>query len=73
MTNSNATKHRKNLENKMAKIFAAEIASFSPEFREILVDDMVSAFEGRLLILSRAQSNSDFLNVIEEEIHIEAQ
>jgi hypothetical protein len=73
MSKSNATNNRKKLENKMAKVFATEIKSLPAEFRSIMVDDLVTAFESRLAVFSRAQSNSDFLNVIEEEIHIEAQ
>ncbi len=40
---------------KMATVFHEKLKSLSPESREILLDDMVTAFESRLAILSRAR------------------
>jgi len=68
-----ATKNRKELENKMARVFENDIKSLPAEFRKIMVDDLVSAFESRLYALSRAQSNSEFLRVIEGEVIFETQ
>ena len=73
MKQSTATKNRKKLENKMATVFKNDIKSLPIEIRTIIVDDLVSAFQSRLLVLRRAQPNSDFLRIIEEETHIETQ
>ncbi len=66
------TSKRKQLENKMAKVFGNETQSLSAEYRKIMFDDLVSAFESRLKTLVRAQTQSEFLTIIESEV-IEAQ
>ena len=73
MTQTTATKNRKMLENKIARVFENDIKSLPAEIRNIMVDDLVSAFESRLFALSRAQSNSEFLRVIEGEVCFETQ
>jgi hypothetical protein len=72
MKQSLATQKRKKLENKIAKVFESDIKSLPSELREILVDDLVTAFESRLYALSRAQSNIG-IGVIEGEVQIETQ
>ena len=47
-------KGRKGLEAKMASVFQENIDQLSTELREILLDDMVTAFENRLNVLNRA-------------------
>jgi hypothetical protein len=49
-----ADKDRKELEAKLANVFDEEINSLSTELREILLDDMVTAFENRLNVLNNA-------------------
>jgi hypothetical protein len=49
-----AEKDRKELESKLANVFDEEINSLSTELREILLDDMVTAFENRLNVLNNA-------------------
>jgi hypothetical protein len=49
-----ADKDRKELEAKLANAFNSEINSLSTELREILLDDMVTAFENRLNVLNNA-------------------
>jgi hypothetical protein len=49
-----AEKDRKELEAKLANVFDQEINSLSTELREILLDDMVTAFENRLNVLNKA-------------------
>ncbi len=66
MKQTNTTK-RKTLENKMAKVFGNETQTLSAEYKKIMFDDLVSAFESRLKSLVRAQSHSEFLTVIESE------
>ncbi len=67
MKQTNTTK-RKTLENKMAKVFGKETKSLSAEYRKIMFDDLVSAFESRLKTLVRAQTQTQFLTVIESEV-----
>ena len=47
-------KDRKELEAKLADVFDNEINNLSTELREILLDDMVTAFENRLNVLNNA-------------------
>jgi hypothetical protein len=47
-------KDRKELEEKMATIFGKNIKGLSTELQEILLDDMVTAFENRLNVLNIA-------------------
>ena len=49
-----ADKDRKELEAKLANVFDEEINGLSTELREILLDDMVTAFENRLNVLNNA-------------------
>ena len=53
-----ADKDRKELEVKLANAFDAEINSLSTELREILLDDMVTAFENRLNVLKNAEQSA---------------
>jgi hypothetical protein len=71
MKQSIASKNRKELENKMAKVFELDMKLLPAEFRKIMVDDLVTAFESRLYILNRAQSNLEFITVTEGEIQVE--
>jgi hypothetical protein len=48
-------KGRKELEAKMATLFGENIKGLSTELQEILLDDMVTAFENRLNVLNVAQ------------------
>jgi hypothetical protein len=70
---STSAKKRKQLQIKMATVFENCIAPFSSEYRQILVDDLVSAFESRMHALSQAQSNLTFLEVTTEDVQVEAQ
>ena len=49
-------KGRQELEAKMASVFGEKISKLSTELQEILLDDMVTAFENRLNVLNTAQS-----------------
>jgi hypothetical protein len=49
-------KGRKELEAKMATIFGKNIKGLSTELQEILLDDMVTAFENRLNVLNSAHT-----------------
>ena len=41
----------------MATVFSEKLQTLSTELKEILLDDLVSAFENRLIVLNKAQSN----------------
>jgi len=49
-------KGRKELEAQMATIFGKKIKGLSTELQEILLDDMVTAFENRLNVLNTVQA-----------------
>jgi hypothetical protein len=49
-------KGRKELEANMARIFNAKITGLSTDLQEILLDDMVTAFENRLNVLNATQA-----------------
>ncbi len=40
----------------MLEVFKEEISRLSEDFREIFADDMVTAFQNRLIILAKIQS-----------------
>lgn len=47
---------RKKLETEMARVFKKNINMLSKQFQEILLDDMVTAFQNRIIVLIRAQA-----------------
>jgi hypothetical protein len=47
-------KGRCQLEVKMSTVFADQIKELSTEFQQILIDDMVTAFESRLNVLNQS-------------------
>ncbi len=52
-------KDRKEIEAKLANVFDSEIDGLSTELREILLDDMVTAFENRLNVLNNVCTKTD--------------
>ena len=48
---------RKELKTKMASALNDDIKTLSPCMQEILLDDLITAFESRLAVLNQAQSN----------------
>jgi len=44
----------------MAKIFGKKISGLSTELQEILLDDMVTAFENRLNVLNTAMEKGSY-------------
>jgi len=54
-----AEKDRKELETKLENVFHEKMGQLPTELREILLDDMVTAFENRLNVLNRASRKSD--------------
>ncbi len=54
-----AEKDRKELEAKLENVFQEKIGQLPTELREILIDDMVTAFENRLNVLNQASRKGD--------------
>ena len=52
-------KDRKEIEAKLANVFQKNIDQLPTELREILLDDMVTAFENRLKVLNRASGKAE--------------
>lgn len=53
-------KNRDALEAKMADVFSEKIKTLSTDLQQILIDDMVTAFENRLNVLNRARDEDAF-------------
>ena len=49
-------KNRDELKRRMLEVFKDQISVLSDDFREIFADDMVTAFQNRLLVLAKIQS-----------------
>ncbi len=49
---------RNELEAKMASVFGDKIRELSTELQQILIDDMVTAFENRLNVLNKVNVRS---------------
>jgi hypothetical protein len=56
-----SVKKRKELGNKIVKIFEYDMQSVPVGFRRLLADDLVSAFESRVDALNQAQANLQFM------------
>jgi hypothetical protein len=54
---SNNYRNRKELKNMMAKVLNDRIGNLSNGMKEILLDDLVTAFESRYEVLRQAQTN----------------
>ena len=54
-----ADKDRKEIESKMATVFMKKMSKLPTELREILIDDMVTAFENRLKVLKTVAEKAD--------------
>ena len=49
-------KNRDELKRRMLEVFRDQISGLPEDFREIFADDMVTAFQNRLLILTKIRS-----------------
>jgi len=54
------SKNRKQLKTKMAEALNDNISTLSASMQDILLDDLVTAFESRFEVLNRAQLNLYF-------------
>jgi len=53
-------KQRKELEVKMGRVFNENIKTLSTELQKILLDDLVTAFQNRINVLTRAQRKRSY-------------
>lgn len=53
-------KQRKELETKMSKALHTNTKGLSAELQRILVDDMVTAFQNRINVLTKAQAKRSY-------------
>ena len=60
MRQSSTLKQRRDLSNKMFKVFKEEIKGLSAELQGILLDDLVTAFQSRINVLIRAQEKRSY-------------
>ena len=52
-----SSKNRKALKSKMAEVLGDRIQNLSVGMQDILLDDLITAFENRIVVLNQAQSN----------------
>ncbi len=62
------SKNRKQLKNKMTEALNGNIKALSSEMQEILIDDLITAFENRYEVLSGAQLNLNCCANIGEKV-----
>jgi lipoate synthase len=53
-------KERKELEDKMANVFQENLKGLSTELQRILLDDLVTAFQSRINVLTRVQKKASY-------------
>jgi hypothetical protein len=52
-----SARSREKLKNKIAAVLSDNIKTLSPVMQEILLDDLITAFESRLAVMNRAESS----------------
>ena len=71
MTYQTSAKKRKELKLRMAKVFSEKIQMLSPDLQEVLLDDIVTAFENRLTVLNRVNISVHCMSGITESVEFE--
>jgi hypothetical protein len=71
MKHQATAKSRKELKHKMEAVFSEKIQTLSPDLQDVLLDDLVTAFENRLSVLNRARLNMQCLALITEGVECE--
>ncbi len=64
------TKDRKELKKKMAKALKDKIKPLPTELQDILLDDLITAFENRLVILKLNPEQSNLHWFVDERIKV---
>ncbi len=67
-----SSKNRKELQAKLATVFNDKLQLLPGEYRGILLDDLISAFENLFIVLSRLQMVSQPRFEINDSITLEA-
>jgi hypothetical protein len=73
MNSKLSLENRKVLQAKLAGVFNDELQSLSGEYREILLDDLISAFQNRFEVLSRIQQVSNRSFEVIDYVALEAE
>ena len=63
---SHRASEREKLKKRMAETIKSELESLSPSMKSIFIEDIITAFESRLKVLSGAQANIEFF--VSEEV-----
>ena len=71
MKNQTIAKSRKELELKLEAALSDKIQMLSKELQHVLLDDLVTAFENRLNVLNRTQTNIQFSIELTECVRLE--
>ena len=71
MENRISRKSRKELKIKMSDVFKERISALSPDLREVLLDDLVTAFENRLKILNNPHHSMECMLELAESVRYE--
>ncbi len=56
LTQKLETHNRRDLQTKMASVFCEDTKGLPVELQEALLDDMVTAFQNRLIVFKRAEA-----------------
>ncbi len=71
MNHQTSAKKRKELKLEMAKVLGEEIQMLSEDLQEVLLDDIVTAFENRLTVLNRANLSMQCMTEGTEDVEYE--
>ena len=71
MKHQTSAKKRKELKLEMAKVFGDKIQMLSPDLQEVLLDDIVTAFENRMTVLNRANLSMQCIAGLTESVEFE--
>jgi hypothetical protein len=71
MKNQLTTKNRKELKNKMALVFNENLQMLSPDLQDIVLNDLVTALENRIVILNKVHQNMKSVTVMTESAEFE--
>jgi len=71
MNRQTSAKKRKELKLEMAKVLSEKIQVLSADLQEVLLDDIVTAFENRLTVLNRASLSMQCLTEMTEDVEYE--
>ena len=71
MKNHVTVKSREELKSRMAVVFHENIKMLSPDLQSVLLDDLVTALESRLIVLDRTSQNVNFVSAMTDSCEYE--